>query len=265
MKNKLSISHLAWNSDINDKIVNIFKLFNVGYIDIVLSKYFSNLESLNLNRLISIKNYWRKHSIKIYGMQSILFGYEHLNIFENKLHRKKLIHLFKKINFAAEILEIKKITFGCPKNRLIGKNNFNERVAINFFRNVSLVLNKNITLCIEPIPSIYGNNFLTTTAETAEFVKKIKRTNIKLQLDTSCIKINREDFEHIRTMYKNIVGHIHLSEKNLTGIKNTKSNHHLIKNFFLYFPRNIFTIEILNKSSTVTKNILSSLKLCSKL
>ena len=107
---------------------------------------------------------------------------------------------------------------------------------------------------------IYGNNFLTTTAETAEFVKKINRKNIKLQLDTSCIKINKENFDDIISRYKNIVGHIHVSEKNLTGIKNTKFNCYIIKKIFKYFPKKILTIEILNKSYILNKNIFSSLK-----
>jgi D-psicose/D-tagatose/L-ribulose 3-epimerase len=260
MKNKLSISHLGWAADDNEKISDILKFFKVNYIDIVLSKYFSDLESIKRNKLINIKNYWRKHSINLYGMQSILFGYENLNIFQNKFQRQKLIYLLKKVNFAAKILGIKKITFGCPKNRFIYKNKYNEKVAINFFRDVSFILNKNITLCIEPIPLIYGNNFLTTTAETAEFVKKINRKNIKLQLDTSCIKINKENFDDIISRYKNIVGHIHVSEKNLTGIKNTKFNCRIIKKIFTYFPKKILTIEILNKSNILDKNIFSSLK-----
>ena len=265
MKNKLSVSHLAWSSNNNEKTADILKMFKVKYIDIVLSKYFPNLESIKLNKLTSIKNYWKKHSINIYGMQSILFGYENLNIFQSKLHRKKLIYLFKKINFAAKILGIKKITFGCPKNRFINKNKFNEKVAINFFRDISLILTKNITLCIEPIPMIYGNNFLTTTGETADFVKKIDRKNIKLQLDTSCIKINNENFADIITKHKNIVDHIHVSEKNLTKIANTKLNYRLIKNIFMHFPGKIITIEILNKSNTSNKNIFSSLKFCKNL
>ena len=250
MKNKLSVSHLGWASSENEKTVNILKSLKINYIDIVLSKYFPNLENINRRKLINIKNYWKKHSVNIYGMQSILFGYENLNIFQNKLQRDKLIYLLKKINFAAEILGIKKITFGCPKNRMIKQDKYNKKVSINFFRDVSLILGKNITLCIEPIPLIYGNNFLRTTEETAEFVKKINRKNIKLQLDTSCIKINKECLADIVTKYKSIVGHIHISEKNLNRIKKTKLNYRLIKNIFAYFPNKIITIEILNKSNS---------------
>jgi sugar phosphate isomerase/epimerase len=265
MKNKLSISHLAWLSNNNKKNANILKLFKVKYIDIVLSRYFPNLESIKRNKLISIKNYWKEHSINIYGMQSILFGYENLNIFQSKFDREKLLYLFKKINFAAKTLGIEKITFGCPKNRNINKSKYNEKVAINFFRDVSLILTKNITLCIEPIPMVYGNNFLRTTEETADFVKKINKKNIKLQLDTGCIKINKESLADIVTKYKSIVGHIHISEKNLSRIKETKSNYSLIKNIFTYFPNKIITIEILNKPNTSSKNIFSSIKYCKSL
>ena len=112
---------------------------------------------------------------------------------------------------------------------------------------------------------IYGNNFLTTTRETADFVKKINRKNIKLQLDSSCIKINKENLSNIITEYKNIVGHIHISEKNLTRIKNTKLNYRLIKIIFKNFPSKIITIEILNKYNTSCKNIFFSLKFCKSL
>jgi hydroxypyruvate isomerase len=112
---------------------------------------------------------------------------------------------------------------------------------------------------------VYGNNFLRTTEETADFVKKINRKNIKLQLDTGCIKINKESLADIVTKYKSIVGHIHISEKNLSRIKENKLNYSLIKNIFTYFPNKIITIEILNKPNTSSKNIFFSLKYCKSL
>jgi len=264
MKINFSVSHLAWEKEKNKELLIIFKKYKVKQIDIVLSKYFKNLDELTFEKLSKIKNFWIKNSISIYGMQSILYGYEKFNIFDSVQSRKKLYELFKKINFAAKILGVKKITFGCPQNRKLKKNS-NQSTAIYFFRKISKILNKNIDLCIEPIPQIYGNNFLVNTSEACDFVRKINRKNIKVQLDTSCIKINSENLQDIIKPHKSIIGHIHLSEKYLLKLKNNKININLFKALFLSFKKNVFTIEILSKFNSDVKFICDSLKLIKKI
>lgn len=264
MKINCSVSHLAWEAKNNKKLTNIFKKYKVKKIDIVLSKYFKNLGEMRVEKLLNIKKFWLSNSITIYGMQSILYGYEKFNIFESLQSRNKLIELFKKINFAAKILGVKKITFGCPQNRKFKKNS-NQRIAIFFFRKISKILDKNIDLCIEPIPEIYGNNFLVNTSEVCNFVRKINRKNIKVQLDTSCLKINSENLHDIIKLHKSIIGHIHLSEKYLLKLKNNKININLFKALFSSFKKNVFTIEILSKFNSDVKIICDSLKIIKKI
>ena len=122
MKVNLSISHLGWRKDENKEVIKILKKNKIKHIDIVLGRYFNNIEKLDNKKILNLKAFWKNKGFKIYGMQSILYGYEDFNIFKSELDRNKLLGVIKKINMVAKNLGVSFITFGCPKNRFQFKN-----------------------------------------------------------------------------------------------------------------------------------------------
>jgi sugar phosphate isomerase/epimerase len=248
----LSISHLGWRKDENKNVIKILKKNRIKHIDIVLGRYFDNIEKLDNKKILNLKAFWKKKGIKIYGMQSILYGYEDFNIFKSDHDRDKLLDVIKKINRIAKNLGVRFITFGCPKNRFKFKNQ-SDNLAVNFFKLISKNLNKNVTLCIEPIPKIYNNNFLTNTKDVLKFLKKVNKKNILCQLDMSAIKINNDDLNYI-LKFKKFIGHIHISDINLGKIQYNEENKKIISFFIKNFKKKVFAIEILgNKKSNLER------------
>ena len=248
----LSISHLGWRKDENKNVIKILKKNRIKHIDIVLGRYFNNIEKLDNKKILNLKAFWKNKGIKIYGMQSILYGYEDFNIFKSDFDRTKLLDVIKKINRIAKNLGVRFITFGCPKNRFQFKNQ-SDNLAVDFFRLISKNLNKNVTLCIEPIPKIYNNNFLTNTKDVLKFLKKVNKTNILCQLDMSAIKINNDNLNYI-LKFKKYIGHIHISDINLGKIQYNEQNKKIISFFIKNFKKKVFAIEILgNKKSNLER------------
>ena len=248
----LSISHLGWRKDENKNVIKILKKNKIKHIDIVLGRYFNNIEKLDNKKILNLKAFWKNKGIKIYGMQSILYGYEDFNIFKSDFDRTKLLDVIKKINRIAKNLGVRFITFGCPKNRFQFKNQ-SDNLAVDFFRLISKNLNKNVTLCIEPIPKIYNNNFLTNTKDVLKFLKKVNKKNILCQLDMSAIKINNDNLNYI-LKYKKYIGHIHISDINLGKIQYNEENKKIISFFIKNFKKKVFAIEILgNKKSNLER------------
>ena len=250
MNVNLSISHLGWRKNENKDVIKILNKNRIKKIDIVLGRYFNNIEKLDNKKIFALKAFWKKNGIKIYGMQSILYGYENFNIFKSDFDRNKLLSVIKSINTIAKKLGVKFITFGCPKNRFRSKNQSDD-LAVDFFKLISKNLSKGIILCIEPIPKVYNNNFLTNTKDVLKFLKKVNKKNILCQLDMSAIKINKDNLKNI-LQFKKYIGHIHISDLNLGKIQYSKENKKIIGFFIKNFKKKVFAIEVLgNKISNL--------------
>ena len=250
MKSKLSISHLGWRKNENKDVIKILNKNKIKNIDIVLGRYFNDIEKIDNKKILALRNFWKRNGIKIFGMQSILYGYEDFNIFKSEFDRNRLLEVIININKIAKKLGVKFITFGCPKNRFRNKHQ-STGLAVDFFRKISKNLSKGITLCIEPIPKIYNNNFLINTKDVLNFLEKVNRKNILCQLDMSAMKINKDNLRNI-LKFKKYVGHIHISDINLGQIEYSEENKKIISFLIENFKKKKFAIEILgNKKSNL--------------
>ena len=116
---KLLISNLAWNFDENQKILSLLKKNKIENLEFAPSLLLQkNLKNKNL---IDTKKFWLTGNVKLYSMQSILYGVNNCFIFGNKKQRSNFIkEIFKKIDLAKK-LGIKVIVFGSPINKKILK------------------------------------------------------------------------------------------------------------------------------------------------
>jgi sugar phosphate isomerase/epimerase len=108
--------------------------------------------------------------------------------------------------------------FGCPKNRAY-PGRFDAETAHSFFYSLgSFALEHNTVLAIEANPVIYNTNFLNTTSEALDFVKKINCEGLKVNLDFGTIIQNNENIDDYSDdiFY---INHIHISEPNLELIQ----------------------------------------------
>ena len=169
------------------------------------------------------------------------------------------------------MLNARKLVFGSPGSRykLNENENYNEnKIAFEFFSELGNVAkNYNVYICIEPAPKIYKCNFLNTTEEAAIFVKKINHSNIKLQIDSGSIRINRENILEILQKYNDIIGHAHISNPFLKPIiEDTEFNRNFCKLSYLIKDLKIITIEMLcSCKENCLKEVETSVKLIKKI
>ena len=261
---EISISNIAWDINIDKKVISILKRKNVRYIDIAPTKYFKNIRDVSDRDVLKIKDYWNNEGISFYGMQSLLFGVQDLNIFSSEKDQKYILEYLEKIFKIGKLLGTSKVVFGSPKNR--DRKNLDDKIAFqiatNFFRKLSdLGEIFGQIICLEPNPIEYGCNFMTSTSEAAKVVKAVDRKAIRLQLDTGTILVNNEDIELVCQQFKDLISHIHLSQPGLLPIYLNESSHikiaRTIKN---NFKNQVVTIEMLTKNSKdpiidITKSI----------
>jgi len=179
------VSELAWDTD-RDAVMRAYLTASGVGLECVPTKH-----SWDLTRYPSI-----------YSAQSILFG-ESIQIF---LEQLRFITMLNSIVPALATKNAKVIVFGSPKQRV-----YSGEDTIILFREVGdLCARYNIHFCIENNSRSYGCNWMTTYADTIEFVKKVNHPNIRMNLDTgSCFMENEEiDIKYDDIEY---IGHIQIS------------------------------------------------------
>ena len=258
---RLSISNIAWDVAEDEAIRDLLHEFYIDAIDIAPGKYFPEPEKATDKEINKVKNWWSSNGIEIIGMQALLFGKVEMNVFGTEESRLMMLQYLKAICHIGSVLGAKRIVFGSPKNRdCAGLNELETKtIATNFFRSLGDIAKKEgVVICIEPLPTSYGNNFMTTSTETARMIATICHPSIKMQLDSGAMNINDEDPFKILLKYAELIGHVHASEPNLVPLGDGTTNHN---NFFKaltkYLPDSLVSIEMV---ATQKESHLTSIK-----
>ena len=246
---RLAISNIAWDAVEDQAIATMLKRFGVNAIDIAPGKYFPEPAHATDEDIASVKNWWFERGIEITGLQALLFGTSSLNVFGSpELQDKMLCHLAAVCRIGAG-LGATRIVFGSPKNR--DRKGLSDQqamdMAIPFFRRLGdIAQSYGVVICLEPNPTCYGANFMTTSSETAEVVRQSGHVAVKMQLDTGALTINGENPFTILQNCASLIGHIHASEPGLLPLGDGGTKHaEVVAALNLYLPNQVVSIEML--------------------
>jgi len=235
----LSISNLAWDYNENDYIFNNLKQIGINQIECVLTKI-DDWSKLDKNKISEYKILLDKYDIKPNSIQSLFYGVKCGSITEEN----KIIDHFKKLIEYSNILETKILVFGSPNLRK--KNNNWEKSLINIFKTLDIILNgTDVIIVIEPNSKIYKGEFFTNIYDIIEFIKKNKFINIKTMIDTHNLFLENDDPIKTIEEYFDYIKHIHISELNLSAIKEKKFHIEFSNKIKKLNYKNIITYEIL--------------------
>lgn len=246
---RLAISNIAWDTHEDLAVARLLQKFSVDAIDIAPGKYFPDPINAKDNEVISVKQWWADYGIEITGMQSLLFGTTGLNMFgDHKSQEAMLAHLQGICRIGAG-LGATRLVFGSPKNRdRSGLSDIQTlEQAVTFFRRLGDIAKEyGVIVCLEPNPTRYGANFMTTSGETIHIVTSVGHDSIKMQFDTGALTINKESPEAVLEYSSGLIGHIHASEPDLVILGDGGTNHQLMNNALQkYLPNHVVSIEML--------------------
>lgn len=246
---KLAISNIAWDVEEDGAIARLLHRHNVDSIDIAPGKYFPSPALTTDADIQRVKAKWAAYGISIIGMQAILFGTSGLNMFGSTAIQVSMLDHLSSIIRIASRLGVKNVVFGSPKNRdrsgLSDERTNSE--ALSFFLRLGDIAQTNgVAVCLEPNPSCYGANFMTTTEETVAVVERVNHPYIKMQFDTGAITLNKENHDLILKNYAHLIGHIHVSEPNLVPLGDCETDHHsFFESLSAFLPKHTVSIEML--------------------
>ncbi|MGZ0705448.1 sugar phosphate isomerase/epimerase family protein [Pseudomonas piscis] len=245
---RLAISNIAWDVSEDHVIANQLTQYSIDAIDIAPGKYFPDPASATPQDIAKVKQWWLERGIAITGMQALLFGTTGLNVFGTSSSQDALLNHLDAVCRIAAALGATRLVFGSPKNR--DRSGLDDEqamsIAVVFFRRLGDIAQKHgVFICLEPNPTCYGANFMTTSAETARVVQSVAHPSIKMQLDTGAVLINGENAEAILSEYAHLIGHVHASEPDLLPLGDCGSDHQSIASAITkHLPGHLVTIEM---------------------
>jgi sugar phosphate isomerase/epimerase len=246
---RLAISNIAWDIHEDIAVAKLMGKFGIDAIDIVPGKYFPDPFNVNDKDLANVRRWWADQGIEITGMQSLLFNSTGLNIFGDKKSQKKMLEYLQAVCRIGSGLGASKLVFGSPKNRDRSGLNDDQTLdrAFSFFQYLGNTAKEyGVIICIEPNPTRYGANFMTTSEETADIVKAVDHVAIKMLFDTGSITINKESPQSVLSSYAGLIRHVHVSEPNLLPLGDGETDHlAMYKALQKYLPRHLVSIEML--------------------
>lgn len=245
---RLAISNIAWDTNEDDEVATLLRRFGVNAIDIAPGKYFPDPIKATDEDIALVKNWWSEREIEITGMQALLFGTTGMNVFGSPESQARLLaHLAAVCRIGAGLGALR-LVFGSPKNRDRSGLNDEETlaIAIPFFRRLGDIAQASgVTICLEPNPTCYGANFMTTSADTAQVVKCVAHPAIQMQLDTGALTTNRENSLAILRDCAALIGHVHASEPDLLPLGDGGTDHReMAAALSQYLPAHVVSIEM---------------------
>lgn len=228
---KLAISNIAWTAEYDTQMYG--KLKELGYegLEIAPTRIFTEEPYDRLEEASAwAETLKREFGLQVASMQSIWFGRTE-KMFESDEEREALLDYTKKAIDFAEVVGCKNLVFGSPKNRNIAETVDRmqaEEMAAAFFKELGEYAAAHHTvLAMEANPPMYGTNFINTTGEALELIKKVDSKGFLLNLDMGTIIVNGEVIAALRENVK-YINHVHISEPGLAKIEERNSHRELL-------------------------------------
>tara|TARA_A100001015_G_scaffold283392_1_gene348647 strand:+ start:6660 stop:6998 length:339 start_codon:yes stop_codon:yes gene_type:complete len=110
---KISVSNIAWDSIFDESVSSMLFQEQIKYIDLAPTKYVENINELDRTLCKKITDFWLEKNISFLGMQSLFYGKNELNIFDEDNFKNVMSHCEKLISIAS-MFKIKVLIFGSP-------------------------------------------------------------------------------------------------------------------------------------------------------
>ena len=165
----------------------------------------------------------------LFRSQAILFGVPQAQLFGPDEGRAFESHL-QQVALLAAGLGARVCVLGAPRQRArgaLGLAQALERARPIFRRLATHFHEAGVLLALEPARPEYGGDFLTTTAEIAQYVRELDRPGLGIQLDAAALHSAGESLATFLEdpALRSWLAHVHISEPGLGGYRGSQLPH----------------------------------------
>lgn len=226
---KLAISNIAWRADEDEAVAELLPRAGFTGVEIAPPRVWKHPLEATSAEVKAHRTFWQERGLPIVALQSLLFGHPELTLFESAEARRQTLAYLTGMIHLAEQLGARVLVFGSPKNRKRGALAPEQAltIAADFFHELgNAAVRLGVTFCVEPNPTFYDCDFVTTSTEGLELVERVHTPGFGLHLDAGAITLAGEDPAQALSQAKGKFVHFHASEKNLAPVGIAKTVDH---------------------------------------
>lgn len=214
---KLAISNIAWKPEDDGAIAETIRAAGADAVELAPTAYWPDPLAADPDARKGVREAWARRGLPVVALQSLLFGYPELNLFDETTRPELRRRLRGMLEVAAD-LGAGPLVLGSPKNRLRRGLAWRDAlaVAVPFFRDLGDEATRlGVCLCIEPNPIEYGCDFVSTAAEGRELVEQVGSPGFRLHLDAAGLWLAGDDPAAEVSRSIRHLAHVHLSAPQL--------------------------------------------------
>ncbi|WP_224360489.1 sugar phosphate isomerase/epimerase family protein [Hyalangium versicolor] len=217
----MAASNIAWARSDEAEVAGLLRELGFEGVEIAPTAVWAQPLQVSDAEIRAYRESWERRGLPIVAMQALLFGRPDLTIFGDATKRAETFeHLAGMIRLGGK-LGVGALVFGSPKNRLAGSLSPShvEDIALPFFHGLGqLAAEHGTRLCIEPNPSVYGCDYVTTSQQGLALVRKVGSPGFCLHLDAGGMTLSGEPVDDALLEALRVSQHFHVSEANLAPI-----------------------------------------------
>lgn len=217
---KIAASNIAWGTEEDEEVYAKMKALGFAFLEIAPTRlvphppYSQENVQLAAELAMQIETRWE---LPICSMQSLWFGVTE-RIFGTPEERAFLLQYMRSaLDFSAAV-GCPHVVFGSPRNRVIDHPDQLPLGDAFFSACAEYAQAKGVIIGLEANPAAYGTNYLNTTLEAWELVKKINSPSLRLNLDLGTVLTNQESLDTLPAVIP-YVSHVHISEPALAPLQ----------------------------------------------
>lgn len=220
---KLSVSNIGWPIQKDEKMYTWLQKQDFQGIEIAPTRLFPEQPYNNktamaemAERLLSV------YHLQIPSMQSIWYGMTYR--IAGSLAERTALYEYTEwaLDFAAAC-GCRNLVFGCPKNRMILKEvdiSINEQFLWDIAQAADM---RHVVIGLEANPPVYQTNYINTTLQAIETLRRLNHPALKLNLDFGTILANAEHLDIVENNL-DLISHVHISEPGLKPLQCRKEH-----------------------------------------
>jgi sugar phosphate isomerase/epimerase len=133
---------------------------------------------------------YRAQAPPIAALQALLFGRPELRVFDRS--RERTLAYLRGMCDVAAALGASVLVFGSPANRR--REGRPLELAVSFFRELGeYAASLGLCVCVEPLPSELGTDFVTSATEATALVAEVASPGFGLHLDSASLHLTNDD------------------------------------------------------------------------
>jgi D-psicose/D-tagatose/L-ribulose 3-epimerase len=209
---EIAVSNIAWDESEDTQVAEMLQGMGVKHLEIAPTKIWPEPLEVSDEDIANVQSFWSQYGIDIVAFQSMMFKRPDLQIFGSN-SQEGLDYLNKFIDLAGR-MGASAMVFGSPKNRLKGDIETSKALdlAERFFHKLgNTAATNHVFFCIEPNPTAYNCDFITTAQQGIDLVQKIDNPGFGLHLDMGGMTLAGDDSAASIKKAAKVLRHFHVS------------------------------------------------------